>query len=412
LTRTLPALLVLALLTAATLVFALDPELYFRARVAAGLKPFAPFLDLHGVQAAIACHHRGIDVYAENPCDALGRLHSYSPLWLRLPAWSAAPGLLHSLGLATAAGFAAALLLLPRGPGGIAGLAMVLAAVSPVTYFALERANIDVPIFIAVAAGAALLGRGMPARLAGHALFLAAGLLKFYPLVLLALLAREGWRRALALGLAAAALGLAALWPLRAEIAPALANVPVLPAFSNSFGAPVLARDIAALLPGLPWLPAALTVLAGAAALLLALAAVRHAPPGLPARHRHLVLAGALVGVGCFLAGESVEYRAIFLLLPLPALLWMAQHHRGFALAAAATVWLLWDPLLRRIVARLWRGAGDLPSWPSLALWSLRELLWWGLIAALAGLLAALWRVDTSAAPVTILPGTEGETRR
>ena len=396
--RCLPTLLVLALLAATALVFAFTPELYFRARIAAGLKPFAPFLDLHGVQAAIECHRRGIDVYVENPCDALGRLHSYSPLWLRLPGWLAAPGLLHPLGLAGAAAFAAALLLLPRGPGAW----MALAAASPVAYFALERANVDVPIFAAVATGAALLGGGAPARLIAHALFLAAGLLKFYPLVLLALLAREGRRRAVALGLAAAAIGLAALWPLRAELGPALANVPQLPAFSNSFGAPVLARDIAALLPGLSWLPATLTVLAGAGALALALGTARRVPPGLPARHRHLLLAGGLVCVGCFLAGDSVEYRAIFLLLPLPALLWLARRHRLFGAAAGAAVWLLWDPLLRRVVGRLWPGAGDLPAGPGLALWGLRELLWWGVIAVLAGLVAVLWRVDTLRRPVSM----------
>ena len=80
-----PALLVLAGLAAVAALVALDEAAYLRLRLALGPKPFAPFLDLHAVMSAIECHHRGIDVYATNPCDTLGRPHIYSPLWLRLP---------------------------------------------------------------------------------------------------------------------------------------------------------------------------------------------------------------------------------------------------------------------------------------------------------------------------------------
>lgn len=50
-----------------------------------GFEPFRfPFLDIHAVLAAVQCHHLGINVYLANPCDALGRPHVYSPLWLRV----------------------------------------------------------------------------------------------------------------------------------------------------------------------------------------------------------------------------------------------------------------------------------------------------------------------------------------
>lgn len=40
-----------------------------------GVRSFRfPFPDTHTVSAAIECHRLGIDVYAINPCDVLGRL--------------------------------------------------------------------------------------------------------------------------------------------------------------------------------------------------------------------------------------------------------------------------------------------------------------------------------------------------
>ena len=58
---------------------------YFTILRLFGFEPFRfPFLDIHAVLAAVQCHHLGIDVYFVNPCDALGRPHVYSPLWLRV----------------------------------------------------------------------------------------------------------------------------------------------------------------------------------------------------------------------------------------------------------------------------------------------------------------------------------------
>jgi hypothetical protein len=37
--------------------------------------PCRPLLDTHAVLAAIECHRLGIDIYAANPCDVLGRFH-------------------------------------------------------------------------------------------------------------------------------------------------------------------------------------------------------------------------------------------------------------------------------------------------------------------------------------------------
>ena len=75
---------------AAIAVFAIFAGLYFWAQpiyeialTSYGIAPFRfPFLDTDAITAAIECYRRGVDVYIANPCDALGRPHVYSPLWL------------------------------------------------------------------------------------------------------------------------------------------------------------------------------------------------------------------------------------------------------------------------------------------------------------------------------------------
>jgi hypothetical protein len=60
-------------------------SLYFGVLRLLGVEPFSfPFLDTHAVLAAAECGRQGIEVYLSNPCDALGRPHAYSPLWLTI----------------------------------------------------------------------------------------------------------------------------------------------------------------------------------------------------------------------------------------------------------------------------------------------------------------------------------------
>ena len=64
-----------------------------------------------------------------------------------------------------------------------------LAALSPMTVYALERANNDLVVYLLIVCASALLVVSRLYRLCPYALFLTAGLLKYYPLVLLLLLA-------------------------------------------------------------------------------------------------------------------------------------------------------------------------------------------------------------------------------
>ena len=74
-----------------------------------------------------------------------------------------------------------------------------LAVLSPTTVYAVERANNDLIVFLLILSGGMLLTVRQPSRLCSYALFLVAGLLKYYPLALLVLLIRERRRAAVAL---------------------------------------------------------------------------------------------------------------------------------------------------------------------------------------------------------------------
>lgn len=361
------ACLLLAGFAVVAALYAWGGDAYFALRQAAGMQPFAPFLDLHNVMAAVACWKDGVDVYVTNPCDAMGRLHIYSPLWLRLPAVFGAAALTGPIEVALALAFVLALLVLPATPDARATGLLVLAAVSPDTVFALERANMDVLIFMAVLMAVPLLAGGVAMRGLAYAVFLAMGLLKFYPLVLLGLLVRERPPVALMFGLAALAAAALAVLPLADEFRLALANILPHPAFTGTFGARHLTQGLALLLPGQAMVALAAGVLVAvlATALTLRLAtdrAVLMAADALPRRHADLCLVGAVLTLGCFLAGESVEYRAIFLVPPMPALLRMGSGSRVFTVTSGIAAWLLWDPVVRRLMARLSPGEGGSPA--------------------------------------------------
>jgi hypothetical protein len=106
-----------------------------------------------------------------------------------------------------------------------------------------------------------------------------------------------------------------------------------------------------------------------------------------PVTRSLLLVCGTLV-VGCFLAGENIEYRAIFLLPTLPALLALpATRHAGWLAAA-----LMWEPLARRIAAHLSPASGDVPSGAGMLLWAVHNLAWWWMAGVLLALVLTLLR--------------------
>ena len=249
---------------------------------------------------------------------------------------------------------------------------LLLAAFSPFAVFGLERANVDLLLFVMVAAAVPCLERGAAWRLLGYGLIVAAGLLKFYPWVLLVLLLRE---RPLVflLGAAAFAAMLAALvagYPV--ELAESIANLPQVNPFLDAFGASQLPDGLvivthmrhAAMFMG-DWIDAAIgwggrlgllaAALAGAVLLARSGALVR-ALRRLGGREAQCLSVGAVMMCGCFFTGANLGYRAVFVLFALPGLLALARAAdaswlaRGMRAAVAAFVLVLWCLPVQRVI--------------------------------------------------------------
>ncbi len=169
-----------------------------------GVEPFSfPFLDTHAVLSAAECKRQGIEVYLSNPCDALGRPHAYSPLWLAIVPGSLGTSATEWVGASLDLVFLLSLTLVlrPRTAGEL--FIFGAAAVSPMTVYAVERANNDLAVFLLVVCGAIAFHTSAPLPAVSYGLFVAAGLLKYYPLALLVLAAREGRRDGLVIAAAA-----------------------------------------------------------------------------------------------------------------------------------------------------------------------------------------------------------------
>ncbi len=397
----LPSLAVLAgLLGFAALWVGGAHDVYFALLRGLGVPAFRfPFLDTHGELAIIECHRRGLDVYLTNPCDALGRVHVYTPLWLRLAVLPVDTSWTPAVGFALALVFVASLLLLPPGRDGRAVGVICAAALSPAVAFALERGNADLLMFVLAALAAGLALRGLPTRLLAFPIVVLAAALKVYPATLLILALRER----LALCLAVAALSLAVLVAYAvvdlAGLREMLAVVPGGTPFIYAFGA----RDLPLGLGGVFGWPS--VVLAVLQAVLLCAAVVfaarrlgvlRVAVGALTPAEATCLMVGAVLILGCFVMGQSGEYRAVHLLFVLPAVTALAAAPGPARRLASATVWVillqLWGDVASTPLVRLAdAGAGGAAvSGVVLLVWLMRELAWWWMAAVLLALLVAM----------------------
>jgi hypothetical protein len=383
-------------------------SLYFGALRLFGVEPFSfPFLDTHAVLAAAECGRQGIQVYLSNPCDALGRPHAYSPLWLAI-----APG---SLGTSATGWVGASLDLLF-----LLSLAVVLrprtarellilgaAAVSPMTVYALERSNNDLIIFLLVICGAMLFTFPRPSRLFSYGLFVAAGLLKYYPLALVALATREERRDGLVIA-AAAILALVffavAFYP---ELSLAAASIPAGASyFTDAFSARNLPFGFAealgkgfarSLIAGS--LLAALSGVAVARMLRTTRLLGREQFDWAPSEARFLVIGGLLV-VACFFAGQNIGYRGILLLPVLSGLVCLHRSVEGREVRRfcgqmiAAVPFVMWEECFRRALHAAISPvpSAGLSSRAEVFFWLGRELVWWWLVVGLAALVLAFLR--------------------
>lgn len=313
------------------------------------------FVDLRSVTSGWDCTRRGIDILALNPCDPLGRPANYPRLWM----WPAPLGLGQRstllLGLLLAALFLATVVFFMQRPSTLLDtLVWSAVIVSPALMLGVERGNADLFVFVVVVGALAAFRshRGL-LRAGAHALFLLAAILKLFPVFAFATLLRQS-RRWLLVGGGLVVAGFAI------DVTVTFGDIRtierVLPQqIQFSYGADVAVRAttvwLAAHAAGLAFLAHrstenAIRWASIAAAVVVALVVGRRwAPPATPAAASWEIdafLAGAALYAGSFVLEDNFDYRLVFLVLAVPALLRWARISQLAALALLCLVAALW----------------------------------------------------------------------
>jgi hypothetical protein len=374
-----------------------------------GVDPFAfPFLDAHGVLSTAECHRYGIDVLVENPCDVLGRTLDYSPFWLLTAKLGLATSWTRFAGLGLDLLFLFWLFFLPTPRGWPEAIVLILALFSSMVALALERANLDLAIFVIAIVGVHWAMRNTIWRVLSYALIMLGALVKYYPGVLLVLAIRE--RLSLLAALALATIGVTTYFVISEgnDLFRALSQIEVGPWLTFSFGAQNLSRGIGAMAGHFHFDPRFAAV---SAELALAVAAVlgavtiasledlQESLDLLPEQTRVFLLAGCALIVACFFAAQNAPYRGIYFLFILPGIttLWRAPLSRAarhrFMLTGICILFLMWSQVLERVQMEILGGL-DAPKniaiVTHIGFWLLREIVWWWLISILLALLLCL----------------------
>jgi hypothetical protein len=391
------------------------------------LHPYpVPFIDAQQIPALVDCWKHGVDVYVSAPCDPLHRTLAYSPLWLRatfLPkTWT------NWIGIALDAGFFLSLALLPqpRRPSDL--VIVILATFSSMPIFALERANMDVVMFLLIIVAGWCWVRSLSVRLAGYGFIAFAGLLKFYPLVLFLLILRERMAYFIALCIVAIALLASFAWHFQGELQEMAKNLPSFPAFSICFGSRQLpfglgfalrwlfedagfrnAFVLDSLRSGLFAIEVVCFLVVAVIAIAFRLASitdVQSAFAALSPSERSFLIVGAALISGCFFVVQNDSYRGIYFLFVLPGLLALSTApttHRIrliFHGTAFAILFVLWGLTIQLMVADLSGGSSGLigNSAAAYIYWIIRELAWWWIVSVLLAFLlcfitqSSVWR--------------------
>jgi hypothetical protein len=388
-----------------------------------------PFGDWVTVVAWINCWSQGVNVYVGNPCYPIPQVDGfdYSPLLLRLTFLRSGVTRINATMFSVIILFFLSLATLPP-PNSLRNQAIrLLATISSAIWLALQTGNLDLILFIFVIVALNLRVLALPWRMAGYALIIFTGLLKFYPFVALIVVLRERVKVLVAVALSSVgALG-ALIAVYYEELNWAIGNLSRPDYFHLQFGSanlPVaVGVTVANILRVLPHydnssaraigelitrgaLPV-LTVIAfmGAAAL-----CQRWRLPSifdqLSDRETGYLVAGAAIICGCFFIVNSTIFRGMFLLLTLPGLSVFSRTvaapsgRRLFAIACCAIPFVLWKPFFDMclFVASHWRSSAGTESDPYDAfpgftveymLWVTTEVAWWYIIILLLASLGA-----------------------
>ena len=363
-----------------------------------------PFADLAGIFSWRECYLKGIDVTLSNPCDIIPRgPANYSPVVWHLPTeWL---GLRNPIPAAIALDCAFLLVMFCLfHPQNYRDLSIAaLAVLSPPVFYALERSNLDLLIFILTVGAMLLPQKNAWSRLVFYICAVASGLLKLYPFALLVTLVREPIRRFLLLSfLSVAVIGvfLSDHWTFLTHL--------VLPKeqISGMFGGKLLAQGLQQQF-GLTNTGRALfytsCCLISAAISFLIAARIKDDPKfrGGFDRASSLLLCGGVLILGCFFSGLSIYYRAIFLLPVLAGLLSLRPSfdspamQKLIGLAVLVTMLCLYGDRMRAIgMAVIRPGLIESSSVYGVSLATVillvKESFWWSEITILAGLILAM----------------------
>ena len=143
------------------------PRAYHEAMTAIMTNPWSrPFIDWEAVTGWIECWSKGVDVYIDNiPCLPLpNNGFNYSPLLLRLTFIRFAYGWTNLLGFSFAVLFFLSLSLLPPSRTKLDFVITLLASIFSATAHAVERANTDLIVFLAIVIGVLACGSRLLVR--------------------------------------------------------------------------------------------------------------------------------------------------------------------------------------------------------------------------------------------------------
>ena len=399
--RKAPAIAACLVAAVLAIAFGIAPHGFYRdANLLLGNKAYwFPFLDTDTVLSAVRCLRQDVDAYVFNPCDPQLRVFTYSPLWMGLTALPVTEAWVPWVGLSWVVLFLGSLFLLPAARGREAQVIMIASTASSASVYAMERGNNDLVIFALVSLAAVLTIRSLALRRVGYGLVLLAGLLKYYPLGAMAIALREKPRRFLvitAVSIAVTALAVLATW---SDLVRVLRSIPIGQFYTDMFGSKSVGLTMVELFGAPRWvdplLRFGLSLAALAVGLRIGLGQRLHADLArLTSRERSFLLVGALMCCSCYFSAQNIGYRAINLILVMPALtaLIAVTGRPIYRWITGAALALLWTGAWRMVWEDgVMAGAGQFGGLRYLALF-LRDLLWWAVIPALLGAILALLR--------------------
>lgn len=357
-----------------------------------------PFIDGEFIYVMKDAWLRGIDIYKAVPDYTVpNSFMNYPPLWPRLPFLPSDKAASIPIGLATDLGLIVSLAMLPAAKRWSDAVLLSLAGCSTMVVFALERNNVDVWIYLAMFLSIPSLRKSLLFRIMSYCVFTLVALLKYFPIVCFWFFLREKpWRFAAISAMAVLTIVAvqAELWP---EVLRGVAGIPDGSPWLGWVGIVNIPRALARISdyvfvtgPSGSKLVEVLLRLT-LTGIVLAVAfrtasrpALREAVGRLPASAETWLVAGCLLMAGCYLAGQSIGYRGIYLLFTLSGLTALER------LADKATadrlrrvtvtiVVLMWMEAIRGWVEALAISLGASPAGAFLVdtvIWAIRELLW------------------------------------